>query len=80
MSLSQATRNRPPVAPASVFAPDGRRRLWHFTYPCRICGAYNFGRSRTLDDVTGLRRATCGHVVTVMAARTYTGRPADRTA
>lgn len=65
------TRHRPPLAPASVFAPDGRRRLLHFTYPCRVCGSYNFGRTRALADVTGLRRATCGHLVSVMIARTY---------
>ena len=63
--------DRPPLAPASVFAPDGRRRLWHFTYPCRVCGAHNFGRSHSLADVTGLRRATCGHLVSVMIARVY---------
>jgi hypothetical protein len=70
------TRKRPPLAPASVFAPDGRRRLWHFTFACRVCGRHSFGRSRTLAAVTGPRRAsTCGHSVSVMIARTYGGRP-----
>ncbi len=64
-------RKRPPLAPASAFAPDGRRRLWHYTYGCRVCGSYHFGRSRTLDGVTGVRRAGCGHLVSVMIARTY---------
>lgn len=73
-------RKRPPIAPASVFAPDGRRRLWHFTYPCRVCGSYNFGRSRTLAGVTGLRRATCGHLVSVAIFRTYAGPGAERPA
>jgi hypothetical protein len=73
-------RKRPPLAPASVFAPDGRRRRWHFTYPCRVCGSYNFGRSRMLADVTGLRRATCGHLVSVAIFRTYAGPSAERPA
>jgi hypothetical protein len=64
-------RQRPPIAPASVFGPVGRRRFWWYTYRCRICGAYLFGRARSLEDVTGERRAGCGHRVQVMAARIY---------
>lgn len=63
---------RPPIAPASVFGPVGRRRFWWYTYRCRICGAHLFGRARSLEDVTGERRAGCGHRVQVMAARIYT--------
>jgi len=54
-----------------VFAPQGRRRNWWYTYSCRVCGAYQFGRARELDQVTGIRRAGCGHQVSVMIARTY---------
>ena len=74
-SATKVTRGRrrdlPPLAPASVFAPRGRRRLWHYTYPCRACGTYHFGRAKALDEVTGVRRAGCGHLVSVMIARTY---------
>ena len=63
---------RPPIAPASVFGPVGRRRYWWYTYRCRSCGAHLFGRARSLEEVTGERRAGCGHRVQVMAARIYT--------
>ena len=65
------TKPRPPLAAASVFAPQGRRRNWWYTYSCRVCGAFHFGRARELDQVTGVRRAGCGHQVSVMIARTY---------
>ena len=61
----------PPIAPASVFGPVGRRRFWWYTFRCRICGAYLFGRAKTLDAVTGERKAGCGHRVQIMAARIY---------
>jgi hypothetical protein len=64
-------RQRAPIAPASVFSPVGRRRFWWYTYRCRTCGAYLFGRAKTLDAVTGERKAGCGHRVQVMAARIY---------
>ena len=65
-----------PLAPASVFAPGGRRTRWTFTYGCRICGVYSVGRARTIEDVPGIRRASCRHFVTVMIARTYgSGQP-----
>lgn len=66
-----SARQRPPLAPASVYAPLGRRRWWWYCYPCRTCGNYQFGRAKTLDAVTGVRRAGCGHEVNVMIARTY---------
>ena len=65
------SRRQVPVAPASVFGPVGRRRYWWYTYRCRTCGAHLFGRARSLDDVTGERKAGCGHRVQVMAARIY---------
>jgi hypothetical protein len=64
-------RQRAPIALASVFGPVGRRRTWWYTYRCRICGAYLFGRAKTLDAVTGERKAGCGHRVQIMAARIY---------
>jgi DNA-directed RNA polymerase subunit RPC12/RpoP len=72
--VRQGSRKRHlvPIAPASVFGPIGRRRFWWYTYRCRTCGAYLFGRARSLDAVTGERRAACGHRVQIMAARIYT--------
>jgi hypothetical protein len=64
-------RQQVPLAPASVFGPVGRRKCWWYSYRCRTCGAYLFGRARSLDTVTGERRAGCGHRVHVMAARIY---------
>jgi hypothetical protein len=69
-----ARRNGPPLAQASVFAPHGRRRWWWFAFPCADCAAYHFGRARSLDEVTGKRRAGCGHWVTIMIAHCY-GKP-----
>jgi len=54
-----------------VYAPRGRRRWWWYSYRCRTCGAYQLGRARDLEQVTGERRAGCGHQVNVMAARIY---------
>lgn len=62
---------RAPIAPASVYAPLGRRRWWWYAYRCYTCGAHQFGRARALEQVTGVRRAGCGHQVNVMAARIY---------
>jgi DNA-directed RNA polymerase subunit RPC12/RpoP len=64
-------RQRAPIAPASVFGPVGRRRFWWYTYRCKTCGAHLFGRAKSLDAVTGERRAGCGHRGMVMAARIY---------
>ncbi len=72
MKAARAGRWPVPIAPASVFGPVGRRRSWWYTYRCRTCGAHLFGRAKTLDAVTGERRAGCGHRVQVMAARIYT--------
>ena len=70
-TIQRGSRPRPPLAPASVFGPVGRRRWWWYTFSCRTCGAHQFGRAKTLDAVTGVRRAGCGHQVNVMAARIY---------
>ena len=64
-------RQQAPIAPASVFGPVGRRRSWWYTYRCRVCNAYLFGRAKSLDAVTGERKAGCGHRVQIMAARIY---------
>ena len=72
MKAGRAGRKPPaPLATASVFPPIGRRKLWAYTYRCKTCGAYLFGRARTLNKVTGERKALCGHRVQVMAARIY---------
>jgi hypothetical protein len=65
-------KGRPPLAPASVFSPVGRRKSWWYTYKCQTCGSHLFGRARDLGAVTGERRAPCGHRVQVVAARIYT--------
>jgi len=70
-TIQRASRPRPPLAPASVYAPLGRRRWWWYAYRCRTCGSYQFGRAKTLDAVTGERKAGCGHQGSVMIARTY---------
>ena len=70
-TIQRGSKPRPPLAPASVYAPLGRRRWWWYAYRCRTCGAHQFGRSKDLDTVTGVRRAGCGHQVHVMAARIY---------
>jgi hypothetical protein len=66
-----ADSRRAPLAPASVFGPVGRRKSWWYTYRCSVCSAYLFGRARSLDAVTGQRRAGCGHRVQIVAARIY---------
>ena len=70
-TIQRESKPRPPLAPASVYVPLGRRRWWWYSYPCRTCGAYQVGRAKSLDPVTGIRRADCGHQVSVMIARTY---------
>ena len=74
-TLRQALRSQPgrraPIAPASVFPPGGRRTRWMFTYGCKVCGTYSLGRAADIDGVASVRRASCGHWVTVMAARVY---------
>ncbi len=74
MTIPQGTRQAP-NAYASLYLPSGRRR-WHwYAYNCRTCGLYQLGRARELENVTGVRRAGCGHEVTVVIARVY-GRSA----
>ncbi len=70
-TIQRGSKPRPPLAPASVFGPAGRRHWWWFTFRCKVCGAHQFGRAKTLDAVTGVRRASCGHQVQIMAARIY---------
>ena len=60
-----------PAAFASLYLPAGRRR-WHwYAYACKTCGRHQLGRARQLDDVAGIRRASCGHQVNVVIARIY---------
>lgn len=70
-TIQRGSKPRPPLAPASVFGPVGRRHWWWYTFRCKTCGTHQFGRAKTLDAVTGVRRAGCGHRVNVMAARIY---------
>jgi hypothetical protein len=70
-TIQRSSRPRPLLAPASVYAPLGRRRWRWYAYRCRTCGAYQFGRAKTLDAVIRVRRADCGHEVSVMIVRTY---------
>jgi hypothetical protein len=79
MSTTQATpadrRGRRALsAYVSLYAPAGRRRWWWYSY--RWCGAYQLGRARQLEDVTGVRRAGCGHQVAIVIARIYGERAA----
>jgi hypothetical protein len=71
MARRKPQRKAPPVF-VSLYEPIGRRRWWWYAYRCRTCGAYLLGRAASLDQVTGPRRARCGHQVTVNIARVYT--------
>jgi len=55
----------------SLYAPQARRTWWWYAYRCPGCGAYQLGRARSLDAVTGDRRAGCGHWIRVNIARVY---------
>ena len=70
------SRRHPVLAPASAYQPLGRRTWVAYSYPCHACHTWHLGRARTLDKVTGSRRAGCGHWVTVMIARLY-GHPGE---
>ena len=72
---SRQRRAKVPTAFVSLFMPSGRR-TWHwYWYTCRTCGAYQLGRARQLEDVTGTRRASCGHQVNIAVSRIYGRRP-----
>ena len=64
-------RRKPRSAYVSLYAPSGRRTWWWYSYQCRDCGAYQLGRARQLDQVTGVRKAGCGHLIEIVIARTY---------
>ena len=66
-----ATRRKARPAYVSLWAPAGRRRLWVYAYRCGECETYQFGRRRTLSDVTEIRKGGCGHLIEVMVARIY---------
>ena len=71
--ISAGDRRRRTARPAyvSLWAPAGRRRLWVYAYRCGECGAYQFGRRRTLAGVTEVRKGGCGHLIEVIIARVY---------
>ncbi len=66
-----ARRPRPKPVFVSLYEPVGRRRWWWYSYKCGACGTYQLGRARELDQVTGTRKAGCGHQVEIVIARTY---------
>lgn len=69
-----------PVAHASLYAPADRRTWWWYAMHCPHCGAGHFGRARTEDGVTGVRRTGCGRRVVIVVARTYSALPMGRLA
>lgn len=71
-----SSKRKPPVAFASVYAPDDSRAWWHLAFRCPACEGWHFGRTRDESKVTGPRRTRCGRTVIVKAARTYRGRAA----
>jgi hypothetical protein len=70
---SHARRRKVQPAYVSLYLPFGRR-TWHwYSYRCAVCGTYQLGRARRLEDVAGPRRAGCGHRLNVVVARIYQG-------
>lgn len=66
--------NGPPFAFGSVYAPDEHRTCWWLAYICPWCGRGHIGRARDEAGITGRRKARCGRLITVLAARTYRGQ------
>jgi hypothetical protein len=71
ITAASVTPRRTTTAYVSLYAPAGRRKWWWYSYRCATCGTYQLGRARELEDVTGERRAGCGHLVSIVIARTY---------
>ncbi len=71
------SRRKPRPAYVSLWAPAGRRRLWVYAYRCGECDTYQFGRRRSLADVTEVRKGGCGHLIEVVIARVYGGQEAS---
>lgn len=70
----QRSRRRAPQAFASLFAPDGRRRLWMLTFVCPHCGFGHRALARSEEGARVLRpRGACGRIVRIRVARTYRG-------
>jgi len=72
----KARRSRVPVVYASVYEPCEGRTQWAFAYICPWCRLGHLGRARTEAEVSGPRRARCGRLVVVRAARVYRSRAA----
>ena len=74
--IRQGARRREQPRPVyvSLYGPVGRRRHWWYSYRCPLCGVYQLGRAPSLDAVTGVRRAGCGHRIVVHISRIY-GQP-----
>lgn len=75
---ARGARAQPRPVFVSLYEPIGRRRWWWYSYRCPVCGIYQLGRGRSLDAVTGDRRAGCGHWICVNIARVY-GQPGAAT-
>jgi hypothetical protein len=73
--MTTLANRKVPTAYVSLFLPAGRRRWWHYHYRCAQCGMYQLGRAPRLENVTGPRRASCGHQVNIAVARVYGGQP-----
>ena len=73
---TNGNRNRAPAAFASIYAPHPGRSLWWLTYICPWCGHGHLGRARDEAGITGPRKARCGRLVLLVAARTYRGQAA----
>ncbi len=69
--MSRLAKRQAPAAFVSLYMPSGRRKWFWYSYSCRTCGAYQLGRAPQLDDVAGVRRAGCGHQVSIVIARIY---------
>ena len=62
-------RPRSPASTRPSTAPAGG-----LAFVCPHCGRGHFGRAREEAGITGRRRARCGRLVIVLAARTYRGQ------
>ena len=69
-------KRRPPSAFVSLLLPAGRRQQYWYLYKCPDCASPGLGRARALEDVTGPRRAACGHRLNIVIARLY-GSPGN---
>lgn len=67
--LSVRRRRKPVTVRVTYLPPSGRRRLHWALGRCPVCGTPHLSRSRSLDDVTRVRRLPCGDWVVPVIAR-----------